>query len=464
MPKESWNHTIRTVCLTTLILAGLLCEVSGQEDSSSSFSSSETRNVEPLPKNDPPENLLDYDDVFRDEVVQDGVESALDMQIGSLHVNPGLMLGTGFDDNVFFAESSGNRQSDFFFRTAPRIKFLLGQPDELEQLEDPNQLEFSYDYFRKDYLEYDVINAENHSMRLRSRLNFGRLQIRGTDSMNIQSDLITRGIGVGTTDLDFVPSEIQNSVEDRYNISNVYRALLDLSDRTGIYVEGSHRSYLFDDNSRFYDSNILKGLSGFEFALSDQTKLFGEIFYGQIANNPNNPNQVKGPHASFIGGFAGIRGNITTRIVGTVKIGYESRWFGDRSISGYDSPVANVGLQYNPLDRTFIFLNLDRALLLSNQTNNLGIIRDQIRLTLMQVLGSADKWRVSLGFTYQHEDFQSNPSRIFKTYLFTTGVEYRIQEWLSANLSYAYEAFDPGNAPVQSYDVNRVNMGVSIGY
>lgn len=404
------------------------------------------------------------DRLFRDEIYQERIESFLDINLGAFHLNPRLDFGTGFDDNVFFVNQSSQRKADGFVQTSPSVRLLLGRPDELGQEQIPNQLEFLYNYFRRDYWDFTEINAENHTLRLRSRLNFGRLQIKGIDRLDVKSDLITRGITQGATDLDFIPQDIANqNVEDRYNIENIYRATLDFSDRTAVYLEGLHRSFLFKDGSRFLDSNILKGLSGYEFALTDQTRLFGEIYYGQIANNPNRPTQIKGPHADFLGGFVGIRGDITSRISGTIKAGYESRWFGDRSVPGYDSPVASVGLQYTPLDRTFINLNLDRALLLSNQLNNQGVIRDQIRLSLTQFLGPSEKWRANLGFSYQNEDFQSN-STIFQTYLVTAGVDYQIQEWLSANLGYAFEKFEPSGAAIQPYRVNRVNIGVSLGY
>lgn len=409
-------------------------------------------------------NNRENDRIFRDEIYQERIESILDMNFGAFHVNPGLSLGTGFDDNIFFVEKSSQRVADGFVQTSPQIRLLLGSPKEPGMIETPNQLEFFYNYFRRDYFDYTEINAENHSLQLRSNLNFGRLLIQGSDRLDIQSDLITRGIGVGLTDLDFIPQNIANqNVEDRYNIGNVYRGTLELSDRTSVYAEGSHRSYMFKKGSRFFDSNVLKGLAGYEYALSDQTRLFGEMYYGQIANSPNQPTQVKGPHADFIGGFAGIRGDITSRITGSIKFGYESRWFGDRSVPGYDSPVANVGLQYAPLDRTFINLNFDRALLLNNQLNNQGVIRDQIRLMLTQFLGPSEKWRANLGFTYQNEDFQRN-STVFDTYLITAGVNYQIQQWLSANLGYAFEKFEPNGSGIQPYRVNRVNFGVSLGY
>jgi uncharacterized protein (PEP-CTERM system associated) len=70
---------------------------------------------------------------------------------------------------------------------------------------------------------------------------------------------------------------------------------------------------------------------------------------------------------------------------------------------------------------------------------------------------------VQIGLTYQHEDFQKTPV-VFETYLATAGLNYQVQEWLSTSLSYSHEDFKPTNASVQSYEVNRVNLRLSIGY
>ena len=409
------------------------------------------------------QETITVDEAFRDEVALNAVETVLNPKFGRLTLNPGLDTGVGFDDNVFFIESKSARSSDFYLETSPKFRIRYGGILEPGDIEEPNFIEFSYKYFRRDYFEYNLINAENHFLNLNSQLNFGRLKITGSDDIIIQSDLVTRGAGAGISDSDFIPQDVARSIEDRTSFNDTYRGTLDLTERTDLYLEGSHRSTDFNKNSRFLDSRILKALTGYQFALSDQTFLFGEVFYGQVENNPNSPLQIKGPNAHFLGGFAGIRGDITTRIKGVIKAGYETRWFTGGQPEGFDSPVFSVGLRYTPLDRTIVFLNFDRSLLLSNQLTNLGVIRDQVSLSLAQYLGSTSKWSVQIGLTYQHEDFQKTPV-VFETYLATAGLNYQVQEWLSTSLSYSHEDFKPTNASVQSYEVNRVNLRLSIGY
>ena len=409
------------------------------------------------------QETITVDEAFRDEVALDVVEAVLNPKFGKFTINPGLDTGLGFDDNVFFIQSKSARDSDLYLETSPKFRIRYGGILEPGDVVVPNFIEFRYRYFRRDYFEFDLINAENHFLTVNSQLNFGRLRITGTDDLIIQSDLVTRGVGAGTTDSDFIPQDVARSIEDRTSWNDTYRGNLDLTERTDLYLEGSHRSTNFSKNSRFLDSRILKALTGYQFALSDQTFLFGEVFYGQVENNPNSALQTKGPNAQFLGGFVGIRGDITTRIKGVIKAGYESRWFAGGQPKGFNSPVFSVGLQYAPLDRTILFLNFDRTLLLSNQLTNLGVIRDQVRLSLVQYLGAASKWSVQLGLTYQHEDFQGTPT-VFETYLATAGVNYEIQEWLSTSLSYSYEDFTPTNAAIQSYEVNQVNLRLSIGY
>jgi hypothetical protein len=409
------------------------------------------------------QETITVDEAFRDEVALNAVETVLNPKFGKLRLNPGLDTGLGFDDNVFFIETKSARSSDTYLETSPKFRIRYGDVLEPGDIVEPNFIEFSYKYFRRDYFEYDLINAENHFLSLNSQLNFGRLKITGSDDIIIQSDLVTRGVGAGISDSDFIPQDVARSIEDRTSFHDKYRGTLDLTERTDLYLEGLHRATNFSRDSRFLDSRILKALTGYQFALSDQTFLFGEVFYGQVENDPNSPLQIKGPNAHFTGGFAGIRGDITTRIKGVIKAGYESRWFAGGQPEGFDSPVFSVGLRYEPLDRTIVFLNFDRSLLLSNQLANLGVIRDQVSLSLAQYFGPTSKWSVQVGLTYQLEDFQKTPV-IFETYLVTAGLNYQVQEWLSTSLSYSHEDFKPTNAFVQSYEVNRVNLRLSIGY
>lgn len=409
------------------------------------------------------QETITVDEAFRDEVALDMVEAVLNPKFGKFTINPGLDTGLGFDDNVFFIQSKSARNSDLYLETSPKFRIRYGGIQEPGDVVVPNFIEFSYKYFRRDYFEFDLINAENHFLTLNSQVNFGRLKINGNDQVIVQSELVTRGVSSGITDSDFVPQDVARNIQDRTSINDVYRGELDLTERTDIYLEGSHRSTNFTKNSQFLDSRILKALTGYQFALSDQTFLFGEVFYGQVENNPNSAFQTKGPNAQFLGGFAGIKGDITTRIKGVIKAGYETRWFTGGQPKGFDSPVFSIGLQYAPLDRTLVFLNFDRSLLLSNQLTNLGVIRDQVQLSLVQYFGPTSKWSAQIGLIYQHEDFQSTPT-IFKTYLATAGLNYQVQEWLSTSLSYSHEDFTPTNSSVQSYEVNRVNLRLSIGY
>lgn len=261
---------------------------------------------------------ITVNEAFRDEDALNVVETVLNPRFGKLTLNPGLDTGLGYDDNVFFIENKSARDSDLYLETSPEFRIRYGDFLEPGDLIKPNFLEFSYRYFRRDYFEFDLINAENHFLRLNSQLNFGRLSITGNDEVTFQSDLVTRGIGAGTTDSDFIPQDVARSIEDRTSINDTYRGNIDLTERTDLYLEGSHRSTEFTENSRFLDSRILKALTGYQFALSDQTFLFGEVFYGQVENNPNSPLQTKGPNAQFLGGFVGIKGDITTRIKGEI--------------------------------------------------------------------------------------------------------------------------------------------------
>src|SRR6266540_338921 len=199
--------------------------------------------------------------------------SLLVYSVGPLHVKPQLSLSERYDDNIFYR--AGNAvEDDFVTVVSPGVNFQLGRRD-------ANYILFDYQF---DQFLSGILG--------------------GTDNLGRRVD--------------------RRTYYDNYTIGYA------LTEKTGIYVAGLFDAVDYEKGTPLYDSNTLRGTGGFAFQVTPKSRLFGEVYYGQAAIDPNGA-AVKGPHQEFLGGFLGARGEFTSRLTGRVKAGYEVREFSDRT-------------------------------------------------------------------------------------------------------------------------------------
>jgi hypothetical protein len=80
----------------------------------------------------------------------------------------------------------------------------------------------------------------------------------------------------------------QNLID--YNTySDIYRVTYAISEKTSVYLEGAFDAidYKGDAAQSILDYNNLMGTAGFGYLAFPKTTLFGEIYYGQTATDPN---------------------------------------------------------------------------------------------------------------------------------------------------------------------------------
>ena len=202
-----------------------------------------------------------------------------------------------------------------------------------------------------------------------------------------------------------------------------------------------------------------------EYQAFSRTHLFGEIYYGQTASDPN-AGRVKPPHAEFIGGFLGARGNFTEKLTGTVKAGYESREFSDGTPGG-DVPVVRVELVERFTEKTVLTLSYTRSQQVSVQYARAAYTSDAIGAILRQEIGNDGRFHAILRGNYLMADYEPNQSfqeRNDKIFAAGLDLNYDFKLWLRGRLGYDYERLDSDLSAIVDYDVNRVTLGLSIGY
>ena len=253
---------------------------------------------------------------------------------------------------------------------------------------------------------------------------------------------------------------------DRFTFSDDYRLDYRLGEKTSVYLAGDFSATDYEKGTPLYDENTIRGTGGFSFKATEKTSVFGELYYGQSATDPNTNGVgfAKGPHADFFGGFVGARGDFTSRLKGSVKAGYESRQYSDGTPAS-SSPVVEATLDQRFSDRTLASLTYTRRNSLSVQVARQAYTSDAVGAQIRQVLSSDGKFVAVVAGNFENDDYERSvlsAARHDRVYRANLGLTYNIQLWLSARLGYQFEKYDSN--VVIDYHVNSVTLSIQVGY
>lgn len=363
---------------------------------------------------------------------------------GSYSLRPHLDVAQIFNDNVYYRNDE--KVHDLITLISPGLTVQLGT-------EDANFISLTYNFDRLQYWSESDQSANQHRIALGSHVVFNRLTLEGRDEIEMLSSVLGGGISLGGQQVD------------RTTYFDEYRLTYEFSARTGVYIEGSHISQDFEEGIPLFDSNTLRGTAGFQYRAFSRSFLFGEIYYGQSALNANY-DAPKPPHAEFVGGFVGVHGFFTEKLTGSVKAGYEAREFSDGTPGG-SLPVVEAELTERFTEKTVLTGTYSRRQQVSVQFARAAYSSDTIGLALRQEIGNDGRFRALARASFMLADYEPHPSFDQRTdHLIFAGVElnYDFKIWLKGRLAYNYEHLDSDLGTIVDYDVNRVTLGLTIGY
>jgi len=376
---------------------------------------------------------------------------------GSLTIEPQLSIEEEYHDNIFY--QSRNQETDLISTLSPGVTLLWGRRSE-------NHIILDYALSQHFYAERTDLDDDEHLIELNTLFEGDRLSLTGRDRIQILSSPIggeTRILDPETGDR---PLTGEGENIERLTIYDNYTLRYNVSEKTGLYARGTHNSYDFERGVRFFDVQTFSGAAGFAHKPFAKIDFFGEVVYGRTSSSPNTPSPDFAD-LTFIGGGAGARGSFTSKIDGTLRLGYEAREYEDGSGKS-SSPVVNLALNYRYSTKTSVALNYYRRQDVSVQFEQQSYAADVVSLQLTQALGRQGKWRASLGGYYARYDYEPsafNPrDRDYNRYSINFSLAYQIQLWLSTSLGFERSQFIGGSSTVSSYDVNRATLRVSVGY
>jgi hypothetical protein len=369
------------------------------------------------------------------------------IQKGPFALKPQFEVTETYDDNITYREEG--KEADFKTVVSPGLTLQVGDKTF-------NYIDFTYFYDRVQYAETSELNANQHRAALVSRFEKRRFLLEGRDEFKSLASPLGGGISIGGIQVR------------RDSFDDLYRLNYDLSDKTGLYIEALHSTSDYESGIRLYDSFTLIGTVGFEYKALSKTSFFGEIYYGMTENDENAVGMLAYPTAEFVGGFVGARGNFTEKLTGTVKAGYEYRWYrGDpRDVQ---APVVEVSLMERFTENTALNLNYSRRQRESAQFVRSTYVSDVVSASLLQSIGADGRLRAALDATFLSAAYENNPAYLVgerNDHILATGltITYDIKLWLRAFGSYNFEYLDSNEPSVVDYRVNRVTMGLQLGY
>ena len=388
--------------------------------------------------------------------------------VGDLAIKPQFGQATLYTDNVFFGNDSiflsgggvtnipiRPKEDDLVVTASPGVKFQYGT-------ESANLITLEYGFDQIFYTGHSENDTQQHRIDLSSRYEFGKFRLTGRDSIAFLSSPLGGG---AYTDVNRAAD--RNFILDRRQTTLDHQLLFDYSDKTDAYGQFHFQETDFDNTTTLLDVNTLRGSLGSTYKYSELLGIFTEGFYGQTAVSPNVGN-FSGAWSQFYGGFVGVRGELTPKIRGSVKLGYEQREFPSAD-TGISSPAFDITLDYALGPKTSFALPYSRRTSASVQFADQSFVFDTVNFSVNQGLGTSGKWTTFGSVRYDGATYDElpelgkltsansifYPERQDMTLSFALGLIYQPQPWCLVTLGYEFEHFD---TDAVSFLVNKTTL------
>ncbi len=388
-------------------------------------------------------------------------EDVFALRAGPVAIRPYASVSETFNDNIRYQSEMLVPQSDFITSIAPGMRFLLGHQEVADPFAPPtteqlNYLSVDYKFDQRLYAQHSDMDGADHSIGIRSFIKGNRISLSGSDDIAMINSVMGGG---------YMVTQIvnRNIYRDSYRLS--YR----LTERTSLYLAGTHDTTDFSKSTSFYDGTSLTGTFGGDYRATTKLYVFSEFYYSLRTLAPNSPTMVTGPDQDVYGGFMGVRG-VFTRFESSVKIGYESRMFSGYSLAD-NSPVADASLRYRFTDRAMATLSYSLGSGVWFTSSRTSYASDSINLMVLDRLGSTGRWTLGVGGSYGRTTFDDGGgynNREDTRYSANVRLSYLIKLWMVASADYEFENFGssyPSWLPgLMDYQVNRISCRLSVGY
>lgn len=374
---------------------------------------------------------------------------------GPVVVKPRFTFVAGYSDNVYYLPDDSpleqlgiiKSREDFNFVLSPELRARLGREG------GDRQLNFSYRFNQYLFVENTDSDSSNHAFSLGGQVAGSRLEYDTQNSMQFLNSIIS---GYELVEAGIV---IPGGNVERNQYSTSHNLAYVLSAKSRLRLEGSASFQEYPgqgfQQARYYDSTDWRLRAGYDYALSQKLRLAGLAHYGQQLRSArgNLPSQTD---ADIFGGSISASGSFTAKLSGNVRLGYEHREFERGDSDGYT--LVGLGLNQQFTEKTSASLNYNRSGSVSASTGG-GTVTDGVGLGFQQVIGTSRPWFLNLNVDYRRTEY-ADQDLTLEHFRVTVGAAYRLRQWATAFINYSFEL---GERQAFDYEVNQVNLGLTIG-
>ena len=173
------------------------------------------------------------------------------------------------------------------------------------------------------------------------------------------------------------------------------------------------------------------------------------------------------PDSNFFGAHIAAVGDFSEKLKGKVQVGYQTRQF-DRLSNGsrggsHGLPIFKAELDYDYTQKGTVSLIYQHGGTVSIHSPDSAVTRDLMTILVNQKIGTTGKLNATLGATYELDTYETRDAREYQYLRMNAGVSYSFNQWLSSSLRYDFQMFDSNKGNID-YNVNRVMLGLSVGY
>ena len=362
------------------------------------------------------------------------------IKIGQATLHPSLTVEERYDSNIFL--DPNDRKHDWINYITPAFKLDMPFGESDKHLAD-----VMYKADIQSYAEYD---QENH---IDQYVNGGvRLNMMDKGFLKVRDDFrITR---------DRSDTEFTQLIKRTENKGEVIAGIEmnKLAYEVGYY--NFVREYADMDYTNLeYSENA--GMFTAFYQLFPKTQVLAEYKYADIKYDSTEARDRDGDYHQIMGG---LKGNLTGKSVGIIKIGYQVRTYKGADSKDFQKPVAEMGVITDFTDRTRFETKFSRMAYESTYGSNDFYDAYRFQAKLTQKLWT--NWSLYGLFQFENNKYPETDSSIDKRrkddiYTTNVGLQYDIKEWLRTKLSYEFKE-DSSNVDTSDYKRNLTSLSFTL--
>jgi hypothetical protein len=366
-----------------------------------------------------------------------------DLGLPGFKITPFLSQRIEYESNVFQVESGA--QGSTIFKTIPGFTLEL-----------PFGGRHRFDLgFRTEILRYVALesqNTENYFVLARLGFDFpGGLKVSLKEDFSKTNDPPNTEL---TGPIENTTNILTPSVE--YAITRRYALGLEYSWTKVNFAEDSGVTGL-DRNEH------LVSLTGY-YRIQPKTDLLAGFAYGRKDFENEEFRNVN----RYIG-YVGVRGDITSRLSSSLRVGFESRQPVQSNLTEYNGLVANGDISYLPTERTKLTLYLERSTQESEFQSNLWYLANLVSLSVEHFF--TPKFLVTGRVYGGSNDYPDKSQKVDLSFDWRQdwlvgvgfGAEYQIQRWLAVSADYTFTRRD-SNFDTLSFKDHVVGGKVTLSF